>query len=165
MDLTDKQREILASLLPEPPRREDGRGRTWADSRKLLNGMLWVLRTGAQWQDLPGRYGTKSTCHRRFQQWVEAGVFEQILKTLAEGLKERGGLDLSECFVDATFASAKTGDPVSAPPGMAKVARSWQWQTAAVFLSPSTLTLLRQRKCDLLVLYSSSALRMLSRSG
>ena len=83
MDLTDKQWEILAPLLPEPPRREDGRGRPWADSRKLLNGMLWVLRTGAQWQDLPGRYGTKSTCHRRFQQWVDSGVFEQILKTLA----------------------------------------------------------------------------------
>lgn len=164
MDLTDKQWEILEPLLPELPRRADGRGRPWADSRKLLNGMLWVLRTGAQWEDLPGRYGTKSTCHRRFQQWVEAGVFERILQTLAEDLKERGGLDLSECFVDATFASAKKGDPVSAPPAGAKAARSWQWQTALVFLSPSTLRLLRQRKSGLLRLYSSGALQLLSRS-
>lgn len=126
--------------------------------------MLWVLRTGAQWQDLPGRYGTKSTCHRRFQQWVDAGVFEQILHTLAQDLQERGGLDLSECFVDATFASAKKGGDVSAPRG-AKGVRSWQWQTALVFLSPSTLSLLRQQKSDLLRLYSSDALLMLSRSG
>jgi transposase len=112
MDLTDKQWEILQPLLPELPRRTDGRGRPWADNRKLLNGMLWVLRTGAQWQDLPGRFGTKSTCHRRFQQWVDAGVFAQILKSLAEDLTERSGLDLSECFVDATFASAKKGDCV-----------------------------------------------------
>lgn len=164
MDLTDKQWEIVEPLLPELPRRSDGRGRPWADSRKLLNGMLWVLRTGAQWQDLPSRYGTKSTCHRRFQQWVDAGVFEQILKHLAEDLKERGGLDLSECFVDATFASAKKGDLVSAPPAGARAARSWQWQTALVFLSPSTLSLLRQRKSGLLGLYSSTALQMLSPS-
>ena len=123
-----------------------------------------MLRTGAQWQDLPGRYGPKSTCHRRFQQWVDAGVFEQILRTLAEDLRTRGGLDLSECFVDATFASAKKGDPVLAPPAGAKAARSWQWQTALVFLSPSTLNLLRQRKSDLLALYSSGALLMLSPS-
>lgn len=131
LDLTDTQWEVLEPLLPVLPRRADGRGRPWADSRKLLNGMLWVLRTGAQWQDLPSRYGTKSTCHRRFQQWIEAGIFEQILKALAEDLKERGGLDLSECFVDATFASAKKGDPASALPAGARAARSWQWQTKA----------------------------------
>jgi hypothetical protein len=126
--------------------------------------MLWVLRTGAQWQDLPGRYGTKSTCHRRFQQWVDSGVFERILQALAHDLQKHGGLDLSECFVDATFASAKTGDPVWAPPAEAKAARLWQWQTALVFLSPSTLNLLRQQKSSLLRLYSSGALLMLSPS-
>jgi transposase len=164
MDLTDKQWEILQPLLPELPRRTDGRGRPWADNRKLLNGMLWVLRTGAQWQDLPGRYGTKSTCHRRFQQWADSGVFERILQALAQDLQERGGLDLSECFVDATFASAKKGGPVSAPPVGARAARSWQWQTALVFLSSSTLNLLRQQKSGLLGLYSSDALSMLSQS-
>ena len=164
MDLTDKQWEILEPLLPELPRREDNRGRPWADSRKLLNGMLWVLRTGAQWQDLPSRYGTKSTCHRRFQQWVRAGTFEQILRVLAEDLKDRGGLDLRECFIDGTFAGAKKGAVEWARPSAAKAARSWQWQTALVFLSPSTLTLLRRMKSPLLALYSSTALRKLSPS-
>ncbi len=83
MELTEKQWEGIAPLIPELPRRTEGRGRPWAESRSLLNGMLWVLRTGAQWEDLPRRYGTKSTCHRRFQQWVEEGVFEQILTALA----------------------------------------------------------------------------------
>lgn len=161
MDLTDRQWEILEPLIPELPRRKDGRGRPWVESRKLLNGTLWVLRTGAYWQELPSRYGSKSTCHRRFQQWVNAGVFEQILKALAEDLQERGRLDLSECFVDATFASAKKGGAVSAPHGAARGARSWQSQIAMVFLSPSMLSLRRQQKSSLWGLYSSVVLQLL----
>ena len=59
----------------------------------VLNGILWVLRTGAPWHDLPKRYTPYQTCHRRFQRWIE----------------ERGGLDLSECFIDGTFVGAKKG--------------------------------------------------------
>lgn len=159
MDLTEKQWQILRPLIPEPPRRADGRGRPWEDDRKLLNGMLWILRTGAQWEDLPGRYGTKSTCHRRFQSWVASGLFEQILAALAEDLKERGELDLSECFIDGTFVSAKKGGQVWDPRSEARAARSWQWQTALVFLSPCTLALLHRRKSPLLSLYSKSVLQ------
>ena len=82
MDLTDVQWEVLCPLMPAPLRRADGRGRPWENDRKLLDGMLWILRTGAQWEDLPRRYGTKSTCHRRFQNWVSSGLFEQILARL-----------------------------------------------------------------------------------
>jgi transposase len=165
MDLTDQQWAVLAPFVPESPRRADGRGRPWIESRKLLNGILWVLRTGAQWEDLPARYGTKSTCHRRFQQWVDAGVFEHLLTVLAEDLHARGGVDLGECFVDATFASAKKGGPPSGPPGAAKGAKSWQWQTVLVFLSPSTLQVLHQRRSPLLRRYSSTALSLLSPSA
>jgi len=55
MDLTDTQWEILQPLIPQPQPREDGRGRPREDDRKLLDGMLWILRTGAQWEDLPRR--------------------------------------------------------------------------------------------------------------
>jgi len=164
MDLTDTQWEILQPLIPQPQPREDGRGRPREDDRKLLDGMLWILRTGAQWEDLPRRYGTKSTCHRRYQSWVEAGLFEQILAALAEDLKSRGELDLSECFIDGTFVSAKKGGQVWDPRSGAKGARSWWWQTALVFLSPSTLDLLHQRKSPLLKLYSKSVSRWLLRS-
>lgn len=165
MDLTDQQWAVLQPLIPEPPRRPDGRGRPWADNRKLLDGMLWVLRTGAQWEDLPRRYGSKSTCHRRFQDWVEKGVFEEILTALADDLQERGGLDLSECFVDATVASAKKGDPLSVLLAEGRARRSWQWQTALVFRSPLTWQLLRQRRSRLLKRYSRVALSVLSPSG
>lgn len=130
MDLTDAQWATLEPLIPEPVRRLDRRGRPWRDRREVLNGVLWVLRTGAPWKDLPERYPPYQTCHRRFQQWVRSGVFERVLGALAEDLKARGGLDLSECFVDATFASAKKGVLEWARPSGAKGAWVWQWQTA-----------------------------------
>jgi len=56
-DLTDAQWETLDKLIPEPPRRKDGRGRPWKNPRAVLNGILWVLRTDAPWADIPDRYG------------------------------------------------------------------------------------------------------------
>lgn len=55
MELTDAQWARRDPLIPEPPRREDGRGRPWTPRRPVLDGVLWILRTGAQWQDLPDR--------------------------------------------------------------------------------------------------------------
>src|SRR5215210_3630422 len=137
MDLTDEQWEVLESLIPKPPRREDGRGRPWRDPRDVLNGILWVLlRTGAPWRDLPERYPPYQTCHRRFQQWAEEGVLDEVLHALALDLKERGGLDLSECFVDGTFVGAKKGEGRWERPSGARVRSSWRWQTLLVFLSP-----------------------------
>jgi transposase len=107
MELSDEQRAVLAPLIGEMPRRADGRGRPWRSSREVSNGILWILRTGAQWAELPKRYPPYQTCHRRFQRWVRAGTVERILEALATGLKERGGLDLSECFIDGTFIVAK----------------------------------------------------------
>jgi transposase len=51
MDLTDEQWEILEPLIPKPPRRDDGRGRPWRDPRDVLNGILWIVRTGAPWKE------------------------------------------------------------------------------------------------------------------
>jgi transposase len=143
MDLTDEQWAILEPLLPEPNKRSDGRGRPWRPAREVLNGVLWVLRTGAPWHDLPERYPPYQTCHRRFQNWVREGTLEGILKALAQDLKERGGLDLSECFIDGTFIVAKKGGGRWERPSGAKVRSSWQWQTALVFLSPLIPPVLR----------------------
>lgn len=109
MDLTDEQWSIIQPLLPKEPRRPDGRGRPWKDARAVLNGILWILRTGAPWHDLPERYPPYQTCHRRFQSWVRKGAFKKVLQVLAEELRNRGGLDLSECFIDGTFVAAKKG--------------------------------------------------------
>src|SRR6266446_154030 len=66
-DLTDSQWARLDSLIPEPQRRKDGRGRAWRGRREVLDGILFILRTGAAWADLPERYPPYQTCHRRFQ--------------------------------------------------------------------------------------------------
>ena len=146
MDLTDEQWEVLAPLIPDPPRRADGRGRPWRDPRDVLDGILWVLRTGAPWRDLPERYPPYQTCHRRFQRWTQEGVLAEALRALAEDLKERGGLDLSECFIDGTFVGAKKGEDLWERPSGARVRSSWRWQTLLVFLSPYTRrALLRTR--------------------
>ena len=76
MDLTDAQWALLEPLF-RPKRREDGRGRPWQDTRAVLNGVFWVLRTGAPWHDLPRRYPPYQTCHRRFQQWQRSGTAHQ----------------------------------------------------------------------------------------
>lgn len=149
MDLTDQQWQVLEPLIPQPRRRPDGRGRPWRDPREVLNGILWVLRTGAPWHDLPDRYPPYQTCHRRFQSWVRSGVMVEILHALAEDLRERGELDLSECFIDATFVVAKKGGSRWERPSGARVRSSWQWQTALAILSPSTRRLLARMKSPL----------------
>jgi transposase len=78
-------------------------------AREVLKGILWILRTGASWKDLPERYPPYQTCHRRFQRWVRKGVMDEILRALAKDLKERGGLDLEECYIDGTFKKGGIG--------------------------------------------------------
>ncbi len=148
-ELTDEQWEIIKPLIPAPPRRTDGRGRPRVDDRAALNGILWILRSGARWKDLPDRFPPYQTCHRRFQAWVRAGILRQVLEALARDLTKRGELDLSECFIDGTFVSAKKGAATWERPSGAKARSSWRWQTALVFLSPSTQLLLRRMKSDL----------------
>ncbi len=75
----------------------------------MLNGVLWVLRSGARWQDLPGRFPPYQTCHRRYQSWVRTGALRDLLEVLAEDLRERGQIDLRGCYVDGTFIVAKKG--------------------------------------------------------
>jgi transposase len=149
MDLTDEQWEILEPLIPEPPRREDGRGRPWRHPRDVLNGILWILRTGAPWKDLPERYPTYQTYHRRFQKLIEQGVLGAALEALAEDLEERGEIDLSECYIDGTFVAAKKGGSASERPSGAKVRRLWRFQIALLFLSPSTQRMLRRTRSPL----------------
>ena len=121
----------------------DRRGRPWSDRRTVLNGSLWILRTGAQWAELPARYGNYKTVHRRFQNGREQGFLEDLLVKLAEDLRDRGQLDFEECFIDGTFVPAKQGGSRSERPGGAREQTSWQSSTAMVFLSEHTWPALR----------------------
>ena len=143
MELTNEQwsriEPVISSLAPK----KDPRGRRPRNPRDVLNGILWILRTGAPWKDLPQRYPPYQTCHRRFQQWVRQGVFERIVKELAEDLYERGEIDIRETFIDGSFSPAKKGVVLSAIRNAGKAPRSWQLQTLLVFLSPLTWKALR----------------------
>ncbi len=143
MDLTDAQWERVAPLIPNPPRRKDGRGRP---RREVLAGVLWVLRTVAQWAELPGRYPPYQTCHRYFQQWCRDGTLKGLLHALAQDLYERGEIDISEAFIDGTFAGAKKGALLSARRSEGSERRSWQLQPASVFLSPLGSRVLRRMR-------------------
>ena len=157
-DLTDAQWEHLRPLVEwNQKRRPDGRGRPWSNARQVLDGVLWILRTGAPWQDLPPRYGPYQTCHRRFQQWARAGVLDGILWALCEDLIARGKLGLDETFVDASFIGAKRGAITLVERAAAKGARSWQSRTAMVFLSPSGLQALRRMNARSSKTHSNSA--------
>jgi len=96
-------------LVPEEERPPRGPGRPRRHARDVINGILWPLRTGARWPDLPDRYPSYQTCYRRFQPWVDSGVFDHMLQTIADDLLERGQLDLSACFIDGTLVVAKKG--------------------------------------------------------
>ena len=74
-EISDTQWELLAPIL-KAKRRADGRGRPARDTREVLNGVLWILGTGAQWRELPAQYPPYQTCHRRFQHWVKSGALQ-----------------------------------------------------------------------------------------
>lgn len=111
--LTDEHwRRIAPHLPPHPPSPKGGRPR--ADDRECLEGILWLLRSGARWQDIPVDLPSGSTCWRRLQEWAAAEVLPHIQGQLVEELAGRGALDLRELLADATLIRAKKGATRSA---------------------------------------------------
>ena len=102
-DLTDRQWRRLEPLLP-PQRPRTGRPND--EHRRIVNGILWVLRTGAPWRDLPERYGPVGTVSSRFYRWRAAGVGDQVLAALQAAADARGEVDWSPHFVDASIVRA-----------------------------------------------------------
>ena len=139
-ELSDAQWELIEPLL-RPRGRTDGRGRPWQDTRAVLNGILWVLGTGAQWREVPNQYPPYQTCHRRFQQWVREGKLEGILHA-------RGKLEVEEAFIDASFTGAKKGALRSGPPNVARERKSSLSPMITVFLSPLVSKALRRTKAN-----------------
>jgi len=144
-ELTDEQWNLICDLFPEPPKRAKG-GRPRAPTRACAEGILWVLRSGARWKDLPPHFPSPPTCWRRHKEWTEAGIWEQAWARLLRQLDRRGQVKHEESFADGTFSSAKKGVTRSARPNAARAPRSWALRTATVFLSPCGQKVLRQLK-------------------
>lgn len=78
-ELSDRQWRTIADLLPG---KVGDPGRSGDDNRRFVNGVLWVLRSGAHWHDLPVRYGKWKSVHKRFTRWAKAGVWERVFDSL-----------------------------------------------------------------------------------
>lgn len=96
-ELSETQWEHIRGLLPG---KVSDPGRTALDNRNFVNGVLWVLRSGARWSDLPERYGKWKSVHKRFTRWAKAGVWEKVFDSL---VKDRGNLYL---MLDSTIVKA-----------------------------------------------------------
>jgi transposase len=118
--LTDEQWQRVAPHLPAHPPSPKG-GRPRADDRECLEGILWLLRTGARWQDIPVDLPSGSTCWRRLQEWATEEILEQVQAVLIDELDDLGELDLKELLADATFIRAKKGAKMSEKPRLARV--------------------------------------------
>jgi transposase len=117
--LTDAQRRRIAPHLPQHPPSPKG-GRPRAPDRECLEGLLWLLRTGARWQDIPIDLPSGSTCWRRLREWAGEEVLGNTQAVLVEELHDRGRVDFDELLADATFIRAKKGGRKSARPRSAR---------------------------------------------
>lgn len=102
-DLTDEQWARLAPLLPPQKPRT---GRPNHDHRPIINGIQWILRTGAPWQDLPPRYGNYKTVASRFYRWRAAGIWDRLLAALQAEADHAGQVDWDLHFVDSSVVRA-----------------------------------------------------------
>jgi transposase len=142
MKLTKEQWEFIRKRIPKEP----GGGRRRHDAKRVIEGILWILKTGARWCDLPKEYPSYQTCHRRFQEWRREGVIRDILEDLVRHLQKKGKINLAETFIDATFVEAKKGAKKSVPRNAEKAPKSWQLRTIQVFLSPYPLQVLHRMR-------------------
>jgi transposase len=104
-ELTDAQWECIAPFFPDcyPG---DRPGHPWGGHRRLVNGILWHLHTGAPWRDLPERYGPWQTVYDRFNRWRRDGTWAKILDALLLRLDEAGLIDRDLWRVDASIIRA-----------------------------------------------------------
>lgn len=94
-DLSDEEWAIISPLLPE-----QGRGAKRGDDRKVLNGIFYILRTGAPWRDLPERYGPRTTVYNRYVRWGRKGVWKAVFDVLAQEAED------SLIFIDSSIVKA-----------------------------------------------------------
>lgn len=81
-DINDEEWQRIAPLLPELRPRSELRGRPLANTRSVLNGVMWVMHSGATWSAMPRKYPSYQTCHRRFKAWYESGVLKRVMDQL-----------------------------------------------------------------------------------
>jgi transposase len=137
-ELTDPQYERLVPLLPANGRR----GGQWNDHRKVLDGMLWRLQTGAPWRDLPERYGPWQTVYDRFNRWSNDGTLWGIVEVLLVELDNAQAIDWDLWCIDGSSIRASRAAGGAAESSLKKRKTSRRitpWATAVAALVPSCI--------------------------
>jgi transposase len=107
--LTDREWQLVEPCLPVVKRRKDGKGRPPRPPREVLNGIIWILFSGAPWYLLPKDiYPPYQTCHRYFQKWVRQGVMQKLLYQLSKHYARKQKTPMVS-FIDGSFSPAKKG--------------------------------------------------------
>ncbi len=144
-ELTDEQWELVGPLIP---RRVAWTGRPAKDPRLMLNGILWILGTGAPWRDLPERCGSCKTVQRYFSSWRRTGVFAAIIEALQIKLDDRGLIDWELWCVDGAnvrAARAAAGAEKKVSRFTPTNRRTTRWAAAEAGLDRSSTWLLTAR--------------------
>lgn len=102
--LSDEAWERIKPLLPKE--KSCRRGRPWVPHRRIIDGTLWILRTGAPWRDLPTEFGPWETVYGRFKRWCRDHTWDKILADLQKDLRDAGEFDMELWCVDGTIARA-----------------------------------------------------------
>ena len=100
---------IFQQAIPAAKSGPGKSGRPRADNRITFYGIMWVLRSGGRWKDMPKEFGSYQTCHRRHQEWVNSGVYEDVHRRMLKIAVKKRRIDMRECFIDASFSPAKKG--------------------------------------------------------
>jgi transposase len=119
-DVTGEQWVVIEPLIPK---QKVGPGRKRNDDRRTLNGILFVLKSGCPWADVPRVYGSPATGWRRFSAWSKNGTWERMWRTLLSQLDAQGKLEWAQAFLDGSFVPAKKGDLASATRRSARVVK------------------------------------------
>jgi len=135
--LTDEQwaeiEPVVTAWRATRPRSRGGRPP--AADRDVLDGVLWLQSSGAAWRELPNHYPPRSTCHRRYVDWLGAGVLDRIIVILAEHLERQGDVSLDELH------QVEIPDDPDAQ-------RTWRWRTVRLLRCPYAAAVVRRVRTE-----------------
>jgi hypothetical protein len=137
MDLTDLQWQAIQHLLPPV---HQGRGRPAFDSRLVLNGIFWKIRTNSPWRELPLRFPSHQTCFRFYEKWQSSGLFSSLVLHLYSDLVYRGNFTPHQAFTEKRIillAGKRSFEFFLAP----RYLDDWRTHTCLLFIQVELLTL------------------------
>ena len=138
-EVTDEQWKLIEPLVPAAA----ATGRKRVPPRTVLNGVLWVLRSGSPWRDLPERYGPWQSIYHHFNAWRRTKVFERILEALQMRLDAEGHIDWDLWCVDGSTVRASRAAAGAGKKGAPKSPSTTLWATRAADSAASSTWLLK----------------------